>query len=110
MLFLYVVNEAVYYVSETAETRFHNFDEDPTIIPELSFQFPTLTHPLNTLLADFFKNMSGFFHYDRYYDVSLMYTKNPSEVITRRRFKALDDLEARAIAFGDVEDVLENSE
>lgn len=95
MLFLYVVDEAIYYLEPDAESHFHNFEELPTLDPELCFTFPTRSHPLNTKLAYFFRNECGFFHYA----ASTLYTKIPYQVISLDRYPALTDLAFRVETF-----------
>lgn len=95
MLFLYVPNEAVFKVHEQAEHCFNNFAEIPEVNEELSFTFPEITHPLNTRLSKFFQNGPGFFHYD----ASILYEKNPFQLISSDRFPALHNLVLRVEAF-----------
>lgn len=95
MPFLYVPDQAIFHVDDTAEDRFINFDESPVLDSELSFTFPDTTHPLNVTLSNFFQNGAGFFHYD----ASILYEYHPFQLITTDRFPALQDLVLRVEAF-----------
>lgn len=88
MLFAYKPNDGVYYCGK--------------INRELCFRFPEVSHPLNTTLADFFQNSSGFF---RYY-ASVLYTNypiSPYQIITLERFPELEDLALQVDKFKDME-------
>lgn len=95
MQFLYVPDEAIFHVDDNAEDRFLNFGESPVLDSELSFTFPDTTHPLNVTLSNFFQNGAGFFHYD----ASILYEKNPFQLITSDRFPSLHNLVLRVEAF-----------
>lgn len=70
---------------------------------ELCFRFPDVSHPLNTTLADFFRNDCGMFHYEK----PVLYTDWPFYpsyyFITLERFPELEDLASRVDKFMDME-------
>lgn len=101
MLFLYVPDEAVYWVHDNAESRYHKTGEIPTINPELSFPFPEPLHPLNSALSDFFGAQYGFFHYS----ASVIYTIDPLHIISQDRYPALHNLVLRVEVFKRLHDL-----
>lgn len=101
MLLFYVLNEGIFHINKASESRFYNFDEEPTVNPNLAYQFCTITHPLNTTLANFFRNESGYFHYD----ANTLYTKNPYQLISLERFAALHNLALRVETFERLNDL-----
>lgn len=96
MLFRYVPEYGVFRVPDDFEDTYLNCSEVPDVNRELGFTFPSLLHPLNIELSQFFGNKSGLFHYDS----SVMYVKEPYfYVISPDRYPALHNLVLRVEAF-----------
>lgn len=82
MLFAYQPKDGVYLLQD---------DENQPLHPDLYFRFPETSHPLNTSLANFFQNQSGFFNYD----AGVLYTKDTFQIITLEQFPELQQLALR---------------